>query len=658
MLDFKRVFSIIILTSILVISGFSKIQTSNASECISLTYGLSQGMSDNTTGGQVTKLQSFLSSFNYLTKSPSGYFGPLTKQAVKDLQSANGIEATGFVGPITRARIGRTTCGEGYVSPTTVTNTSSNTTTTTTTTANNNTSTNQNITSNVNGCLAGGKFNIFTGQTCVSNTNGDNLLLNLSSTVNTYDDNSSRISYAIANKESSSSYQFSTTCPSGVTATYNSVSTCNGGIRLPYGIDNFSIQVYKNSLKSVSIISKLSAINSYGTVSAEDTDTAVIYGTESTDNTDNTTSNSSLVNLTFPTKNKSFYKGDTIKIKWDAPKKISDVRIEYRKGSGSYVTISSSAQNSGAYTWVIPQSLVVGSDYRIRIADAEDTGNNDISVSFEVKESTLTAKSITAFNISSPSATGVIDEVNKTIKLTLPFGSTVGSYAPSITVTPNATVTPASGVTQNFTSPKDYVVKAENGNTQTYRVTVVADKGSSDKLLTSFSFANPNVTGTIDQSAKSVSVTVPVGTSLASLTPTIGISANATISPASGVAQKFTSPKVYTVKAQDGTTQAYTVTVTTAPKSSAKAITSFDFSSLNVHGVINDSVTPKTITVTVPKGTSKTALTPTIGISANATISPKSGVAGNFTNPKDYTVKAQDGSSNVYRVTVVVASSI
>jgi peptidoglycan hydrolase-like protein with peptidoglycan-binding domain len=655
MFELKRVFSVIFLALLFVTLGVFDARVSNASECISLTSNLSQGMSDSATSNQVTKLQSFLNSFNYLDNSPSGYFGPLTKQAVKDLQSVNGIEATGFVGPITRERIARTTCGSAYISsisPTqpTVTTTQNNTNTTTTTTTN---------VSSLDGCSIGGRFNIYTGKPCGSNTNTSsiNRMLDLSSTVTTYNNSSSKISYTISNTGASSSYQFSTICPSGVTATYNGVNTCNNTIRISYGVDTFSLQVSKSSDKSVSLVSTLKALGSNNSVSAEDTDTVVIYGSGSNnDDDDDGTPSSSLVNLTYPTKNKSFYKGDTIRIKWEAPNDVEDIRIEYKKGSGSYSTIASRAQNSGAYNWVIPQSLLVGTDYRIRVADADDTGNNDTSVAFEITESTSTAKSITAFNISSPSTKGVIDEANKTITLTLPFGTKVGSYAPTITVTPNATVTPASGVAQNFSTPKDYVVRAENGTTQTYRVTATADRGSSSKSITSFSFGTPNVIGTIDQSAKSVSVIVPVGTSLNSLVPTIGISENATISPASGVAQKFTTPRVYTVKAQDGSTQAYTITVTTTPKSSAKLITSFEFSNLNARGTINETTTPKSITVTVPQGTSKTALTPTIGISADATITPKSGVSGNFTNPKDYTVKAQDGSTAIYRVTVNTAN--
>ena len=68
----------------------------------------------------------------------------------------------------------------------------------------------------------------------------------------------------------------------------------------------------------------------------------------------------------------------------------------------------------------------------------------------------------------------------------------------------------------------------------------------------------------------------------------------------------------------------------TLEKSSAKAITSFSFPSLSCTGSITDSA--KTIAVTVPYGTSVTALAPAISHTGTS-VSPASGVAGNFTNP-------------------------
>jgi hypothetical protein len=77
--------------------------------------------------------------------------------------------------------------------------------------------------------------------------------------------------------------------------------------------------------------------------------------------------------------------------------------------------------------------------------------------------------------------------------------------------------------------------------------------------------------GNIDEAAKTATVTVPYGTSLAGLTPTIKVSTGATSSPAT--AQDFTSPVTYTVTAEDGTArQSYAVTVYVAKIASVTTV--------------------------------------------------------------------------------------
>ena len=72
-------------------------------------------------------------------------------------------------------------------------------------------------------------------------------------------------------------------------------------------------------------------------------------------------------------------------------------------------------------------------------------------------------------------AAGVIDQVNGTISLELPAG-TGTTFAPTIRVSDFATVTPASGETQDFSKPVQYKVKAQNGSTNTYTVTVTVSQ--------------------------------------------------------------------------------------------------------------------------------------------------------------------------------------
>jgi len=85
-------------------------------------------------------------------------------------------------------------------------------------------------------------------------------------------------------------------------------------------------------------------------------------------------------------------------------------------------------------------------------------------------------------------------------------------------------------------------------------------------LITQFDFSTPSTIGTINNTNHTITLSVPNGTNVTSLSPTIAVSTGATISPLSGAPQDFTNPVVYTVTAQDtATTQNYTVTVTILP---------------------------------------------------------------------------------------------
>lgn len=188
---------------------------------------------------------------------------------------------------------------------------------------------------------------------------------------------------------------------------------------------------------------------------------------------------------------------------------------------------------------------------------------------------------------------------------------------------------------------------------------------SSEKTITEFSFRavnNPGLSADVNGSVvgESILITLPTGSVVTALKPTIVHTGN-TISPAVGTAVDFTSPVDYTVTAIDESTKMYEVTVTVTPPvlSSEKTLTSFSFLkadnpalSADVLGTINGL----NIACTLPSGVSVTALKPTI-VHTGSSINPASGAANNFTAPATYTVKAEDGSTENYTITVTVAAS-
>jgi hypothetical protein len=94
------------------------------------------------------------------------------------------------------------------------------------------------------------------------------------------------------------------------------------------------------------------------------------------------------------------------------------------------------------------------------------------------------------------------------------------------------------------------------------------------KQITYFKIVTPAATGIIDTVNKTVSVTVPIGTVLTSLVTDISIAVGHTITPASGQAQNFSSPVVYSIKRPDNTITTWTVTVGTGGVSVDQDITS------------------------------------------------------------------------------------
>ena len=176
-------------------------------------------------------------------------------------------------------------------------------------------------------------------------------------------------------------------------------------------------------------------------------------------------------------------------------------------------------------------------------------------------------------------------------------------------------------------------------------------QGAEDEKLI-MTFVVDSIYGTVDTENKTVRLDFPEGTDVTHLTPTITISAYATIEPESGVAQDFTNPVYYTVTAMNGTTAQYMVEAVVHDVENEKSILSFRFDALDAEGEIDEMT--RRISVMLPAETDVTQLVPTIEVSEGATVEPASGVAQDFTNPVTYTVTAQNGTTAVYTVTVAL----
>jgi len=293
---------------------------------------------------------------------------------------------------------------------------------------------------------------------------------------------------------------------------------------------------------------------------------------------------------------------------------------------------------------------------------------------------TSSAKSITAFSlawttgITPGTATGIVDETLKTIKVTVPYGTNLTPMYASFTTSGASvkvgTVTQVNGTTPNdFSVPVAYKVTAADGTWATYTVLVTVASNSA-KAITAFSFVGyPGSTGTIDETLKTIAVTVPYGTNLTTLKATfsttgilVTVGTAPVVTQVSGTTQNdFTNPVAYKVNAANLTTATYTVTVTVA-QNTAKAITAFSFVGYpGISGAISGTTSPYAIAVTVPNGTVVTGLVATFTTTGNSvTVGATTQVSGtttnDFTSPVAYTVHAADASTAIYNVTVTVSA--
>ena len=101
------------------------------------------------------------------------------------------------------------------------------------------------------------------------------------------------------------------------------------------------------------------------------------------------------------------------------------------------------------------------------------------------------AREITSFVFKgfNPVAEGEIDTRNYEIAVSVPPAADLTRLIPTIEISEGATISPASGVAQDFTEPVEYVVTAENGAERTYTVTVTPD-GEGEIVEAPFEFVD------------------------------------------------------------------------------------------------------------------------------------------------------------------------
>ncbi|MGN0720609.1 MAG: DUF5018 domain-containing protein [Anaerovoracaceae bacterium] len=164
---------------------------------------------------------------------------------------------------------------------------------------------------------------------------------------------------------------------------------------------------------------------------------------------------------------------------------------------------------------------------------------------------------ITSYKIGD--AAGTISE--NRIEITIPYALDLTATQPEIEISEFASIT---GPETPVVGENIYEVTSESGEKRTYTVNVTRTAAATGRSILSFSYGSASAV--INETAGTISLELPKGTPL-QFAPTIKVSPFASVSPASGETRDFSQPVKYTVTAQDGRTNTYTVEVSVSSES-------------------------------------------------------------------------------------------
>ncbi|NVO20032.1 MAG: DUF5018 domain-containing protein [Bacteroidetes bacterium] len=387
--------------------------------------------------------------------------------------------------------------------------------------------------------------------------------------------------------------------------------------------------------------------------------------------------------------------------------------------SGSSGTAVIPAQASGiTVQYYAFSSTVAGISSNYDMYTLKFNNNSGTNFSYTVAGLSNLANILT-FSFPQQTTSATINSTSGTVSIEVAYGTVLTSLTPTITVSPGATINPLSGVAQNFSSPFNYIVTAQNGTTtKTWTITVTtaappaAQYGLRDDAGVNLPTLTYWYTGQLtditekgsqfnNKNLGSLNALYLKGSTIKSWKTTGG--------DVSGAQFKYkvwavggTEPATYTERAvawtsDDGsgnqtwsafgaeigitngltsgnynlkilfsitgtgvagttTDGAYTATFTYEQFSSLAEIVSFSLPQQASPATITSAA--GTVNMQVVYGTSLTNLAPAIAVSPGATMTPASGVARDFTTPKTYLVTAENGTTTkTWTATITVAST-
>lgn len=152
-----------------------------------------------------------------------------------------------------------------------------------------------------------------------------------------------------------------------------------------------------------------------------------------------------------------------------------------------------------------------------------------------------------------------IDAAAGTVSFSAAYGTDLTQLSAAIGISPGASISPDPAAIRSYQTPVVYRVTAKNGTARDWIVSgAVADPLSANDI-TAFNLEMLWGQAVIDAANHRVTVYAEVDDDLSALTPRVTVSEGATVTPASGTKVNLNAEQAYTVTAQNGSKQRWTV---------------------------------------------------------------------------------------------------
>ena len=327
----------------------------------------------------------------------------------------------------------------------------------------------------------------------------------------------------------------------------------------------------------------------------------------------------------------------------------------YTISEGAYARIGGQLQKSG----VTPNNFTDPVSYTITAANGFDKNRWDVIV---IDRELLQSTDFVRFSVPGQTQPATINSATHTIEVYLPKFADISSLKPEFIVQGQASVTiqgneQESGVSVvDLSQPQTYTVTSEDGkNKQSWLVKAMLPDLLTGTDILSFSVEGQTLPSTINKITHLVTVKAPKDFDAEHVVPsfTLSDSAKAYINNQRQYSGKstidFSSPRVYTIVAEDTTYKSdWVVNIEMPPKSKETLVKSFTFPDVTISSDI-DPIASR-INITVEKNANIYKLTPEFELSENATayIEGEKQISGvteqSYSNTVTYQVVAEDNT--------------